>query len=95
MNKFIIFVLICLSITCIRNNEATLFKISNQEKSSEPFEVKLEIEKLTDNIYSLNTTIKPDSGNYIISPFAQDTFYGLFELSINESERFIYSDSII
>ncbi len=66
-----------------------------QEKSNElPFGLSLDIEKNVAD-YSLVVDLKLKPGDYVISPFSKDGFYGQVDISLSESDQLSKGKSLL
>ena len=79
--KTLTFALLFFSFSCF----AQPFRV---EKVSETFDVGLQIDEVNGKSY-LVTTIELGADSYVVSPYSEDTIYGHFEVSIEETNHLI------
>ena len=64
------------------------------DKADNPFDIKLEIEKVSDNEYELAATIELEKGSYVISPYSEDDIYLHFEIAIPKNDYLTTGDKL-
>jgi len=100
MNKIIAFSFLLLSMACATENPQSnkgAVAINNDAYNiyGQGFDISLQIEEVENDNYFLSAALTLDSGAYVISPFSQDTSYGHFDMSIEDSDNLIPDGGLI
>lgn len=101
MNRFIIFAFLLLNISCATTTERQPYNadmasinIGKSPIKEEPYELNIEIEK-SDKEYNLIVAVDLKGGSFFGSPFSNNDFTGLFEISIEDNKHLVMGNSLI
>jgi hypothetical protein len=77
--------IVFLSFACNSDNSPShqstqAVKKDKSELNDDPFDLKFQIEKMENDLYSLAVTIDLFDGSFIVSPHSQDSVYGHFDI---------------
>ena len=100
MNRLRTLFLLLLIMSCTPDHQQAdklveTVKIVDSIIVDEPYDLKIEIEKMENNDYILETSMVLDNGSAFVSPNSKGDFKGKFSIAIKKNDKLILDDNLI